>query len=108
MEKLLKLSNGLKVVYLNMPNTPRIAVNFFVKTGVIDEKKAGETSLISKLLLQGTKNLTAQQLAEKIDLYAIDFVTDVKQDYLKVTFNNIFNNRCFYDYAIIFMRKSSR
>lgn len=84
MEKLLNLSNGTKVVYLKMPNTPRIAVNFFIKSGVINEKKAGETSLITKLLLQGTKNLTAQQLAEKIDFYAIDFITDVKQDYLKI------------------------
>ncbi len=84
MEKLLNLSNGLKVVYQKMPNTPRIAVNFFIKAGVVNEKKAGETSLITKLLLQGTKTLSAQELAEKIDFYAIDFITDVKQDYLKV------------------------
>ncbi len=84
MEKMLNLSNGLKVVYQYAPNTPRTAINFFINLGVIDEKKAGETSLITKLLLQGTKNLSAKELAEKIDLYAIEFITDVKQDYIKV------------------------
>ena len=84
MEKVFNLSNGLRVVYKNNPNTPRTAVNFFINSGVIDEKKAGQTSLVSKLLLQGTKNLSAKELAEKIDLYAIDFVTDVKQDYIKI------------------------
>jgi len=84
MEKVLKLSNGLRVVYKQNPETPRIAVNFFMKLGIVDEKKAGETSLITKLLLQGTEKLNAKELAEKIDLYAIDFITDVKQDYLKI------------------------
>ena len=84
MEKVFNLSNGLRIVYRKNPNTPRTAVNFFIKSGVIDETKAGQTSLITKLLLQGTKNLSAKELAEKIDLYAIDFVTDVKQDYIKI------------------------
>jgi len=84
MEKVLKLSNGLTVVYRKNPETPRIALNFFIKSGVIDEKKAGETSLITKLLLQGTNNLSSKELADKIDFYGIDLITDVKQDYLKI------------------------
>ena len=84
MEKLFKLSNGLKVIHKQMPQTPRVAVNFFIKTGIIDEKNAGETSIITKLLLQGTKKLNAKQLADKIDFLAIDFVTDVKHDYMKI------------------------
>lgn len=91
MEKLFELSNGLKVVHKQMPQTPRVAINFFIKTGIIDEKHAGETSIITKLLLQGTKKLSAKQLADKIDFLAIDFITDVKHDYMKiktVTLNN--------------------
>ncbi len=84
MEKLFNLSNGLKIVYQKSLNTPRTAINFFIKSGVIDEKKAGETSIITKLLLQGTKNFSAKELADKIDFYAIDFITDVKQDYIKI------------------------
>ena len=84
MEKVLKLSNGLTVVYNKNSETPRIAINFFIKSGVIDEKKAGETSLITKLLLQGTKNLSSKELADKIEFYGIDLITDVKQDYLKI------------------------
>ena len=84
MEKILMLSNGVKVVFRKNQETPRVAINFYIKSGVIDEKKAGETSLVTKLLLQGTKKLSAKALADKIDLYAIDFITDVKQDYLKI------------------------
>ncbi|MCQ2957320.1 MAG: insulinase family protein [Candidatus Gastranaerophilales bacterium] len=84
MEKISKLSNGLTIVYKKNPQTPRIALNLFIKSGVIDEEKAGETSLITKLLLQGTKNLSSKELADKIDFYGIDLITDVKQDYLKV------------------------
>jgi len=84
MEKIFELSNGLKVVFRKNIETPRTAINFYIKSGIIDEKKAGETSLITKLLLQGTKNLSAKELAEKIDFYAIDFITDVKQDYIKI------------------------
>lgn len=84
MEIFFSLSNGLKVVYRHNSNTPRIAVNFFINSGVIDEYKAGQTSLVTKLLLQGTSNLSAKELAEKIDFYAIDLVTDVKQDYMKI------------------------
>ena len=80
MAKSFELSNGLKVVYEQTKETPRVAINFFIKSGIIDEKKAGETSIIIKLLLQGTKNLSAKELAEKIDFHAIDFVTDSKQD----------------------------
>ena len=84
MEKIINLSNGLRVVYEQVSNTPRCAVNFFINSGVVDERNAGETSLITKLLLQGTEKLSAKELAEKIDLYAIEFITDVKQDYIKI------------------------
>ena len=84
MEKIFELSNGLKVVYRKNPETPRIAVNFFIKTGIIDEKKAGETSLITRLLLQGTSSRTAKEIAEQTDFYGVELVSDVKQDYLKI------------------------
>ncbi|MCR4880592.1 MAG: insulinase family protein [bacterium] len=84
MEKIFELSNGLKVVFRRNTETPRIAINFFINTGIIDEKKAGETSLITKILLQGTEKRTAKEIAEQTDFYAIELVTDVKQDYLKI------------------------
>ena len=84
MEKMFELSNGLKVIFKKNPETPRIAINFFIGMGIIDEKKAGETSLITKLLLQGTTNRSAKEIAEQTDFYGVELITDVKQDYLKV------------------------
>ena len=84
MEKIFELSNGLKVVYKKNPETPRVAVNFFINAGIIDEKKAGETSLITRLLLQGTHYRTAKEIADQTDFYGVELVSDVKQDYLKI------------------------
>ncbi len=84
MEKTFELSNGLKVVFRQNKQTPRTAINFFINTGIVDEKKAGETSLITKLLLQGTQKRTAKEIADQTDFYGVELVTDVKQDYLKI------------------------
>ena len=84
MEKIFELSNGLKVVFRQNKQTPRTAINFFINMGIKDEKKAGETSLITKLLLQGTQKRTAKEIAEQTDFYGVELVTDVKQDYLKI------------------------
>ena len=84
MEKIFELSNGLKVVFRRNSETPRIAINFFINTGIVDEKKAGETSLITKLILQGTAKRTAKEIAEQTDFYGVELLTDVKQDFLKI------------------------
>ena len=48
------------------------------------KKKAGETSLITKLLLQGTQIRTAKEIAGQTDFNGVELITDVKQDYMKI------------------------
>ncbi len=79
------LKNGIKAVYKQNKNTPRVGfcLNFSIND---DEKFAGTYSLMSRLLLQGTKNRTSEKLAKELDENAIELDIDMKQDYLRFRF----------------------
>ena len=80
-----ELKNKIKAVYKQNKNTPRVGVclNF----GIIDsEKIAGTYYLMVRLLMQGTKKFSSEQLANILDLNAIKFNVDLKQDYLRFRF----------------------
>ncbi|MDD3150593.1 MAG: pitrilysin family protein [Candidatus Gastranaerophilales bacterium] len=79
-----KLSNGIKVITKNNPNTPRTAVNICSPFGIKDEQKAGVASLSGRLLLQGTKTRTAEEIANLIDENALEIGVDFKQDFSKI------------------------
>lgn len=78
------LSNGIKVITRKNKNTPRIAVNLFVDSGIKCEAKAGEASLAGRLLLQGTNSRNAEEIARELDNNAIEMNVDTKQDYTKI------------------------
>lgn len=79
------LKNNIKAIYKQNKNTPRVGfcLNFAITE---DEKFAGIYSLMSRLLLQGTKNRTSEQLAKELDENAIELDVDMKQDYLRFRF----------------------
>jgi zinc protease len=79
-----ELSNKIKVIFKKNPNTPRMAINFFIDSGMKNESKAGVATLASRLLLQGTTSRTQEELSKEIDNYAIDLSADSKQDYSKI------------------------
>lgn len=76
------LKNNLHAIYQDSPNTPRIALTLNIAINT-PEKKAGINSLITRLLTQGTKNLSAEQIANELDENAIEFYSDNKQDYFR-------------------------
>lgn len=77
-----RLTNDIKAVYKQNKNTPRVGLsfNFAINTG---EKLPGVYCLVARLLLQGTKNRTSEQLANELDQNAIELNCDMKQDYLR-------------------------
>ena len=77
-----ELKNGIKSVYKQNPETPRIALtlNFSIND---EEKLAGTYSLMSRLLMQGTKKYNNEQIATLLDENGIQIITDMKQDYLR-------------------------
>lgn len=83
--KIIKLKNNTEFYYKKNENTPRVALclNFSIEE---PEKGAGIQALMARLFMQGTKTRSAQQLAEELDAYAIEFSSELKQDYLSFRF----------------------
>lgn len=80
-----RLNNNIDLFYKRNENTPRVAfcMNFSLNQV---EKFPGLYTVMTRLFMQGTKNRTAEQLAEEFDRYAIDFICELKQDYLRFKF----------------------
>ena len=77
-----ELQNGIKSVYKKNNETPRMAItmNFSINE---EEKFAGTYSLMTRLLLQGTKTYNNEELAKILDENGIELIADMKQDYLR-------------------------
>lgn len=75
--KKLYLSNGLKVLYGNNDNLPKIdmLLDFKVKHTYDPEDKLGLCSFVFDMLLEGTKNYTADELADILESYGISIET---------------------------------
>lgn len=83
--KNLNLRNNIEVFCKKTPNTPRIALCFNLRNNN-PSKIAGVDTIMTRLFLQGTKTRTAEQLAQELDSYAIEFSADVKSDYIRLKF----------------------
>ena len=77
-----ELDNKISGVYCEAKNTPRVAIVLNIAINN-PEKIAGTYSLMNRLLLQGTKNYSSEELANLLDKNAIELNTDMKQDYLR-------------------------
>ncbi len=80
-----KLKNNIEYIYKKNENTPRMALclNFSINK---PEVKPGVYMLMSRLLLQGTKNFNSEQLANEFEKYAIDFSSEIFTNYLRLKF----------------------
>ena len=75
------LKNGIKTTIKINKNTPRTAIVIFFKINQIS--KTGLYYLMSNLLFQGTKQRSAEQLAQELDENAIEINFDTKADYIR-------------------------
>ena len=83
--KLTKLKNNIEFFYKKNQDTPRSAlcINF----ALCDyDNRPGVNALMARLLFQGTKTKTSEQIAEEFDSCGIDFVVEMKMDYLRFRF----------------------
>ena len=80
--KMFVLENDIEVFYKQNADTPRVALcmNFSLNQPL---DNPGVYSLVSRLLIQGTKNRTSEMLSNELDTYAIEMSTDLKLDYLQ-------------------------
>ena len=80
-----ELNNNTKVFCKRNINTPRIALCFNLR--VADKaKEAGIYTIMTRLFLQGTKKRSAEDIANELDSYAIEFSTDSRPDYIRFKF----------------------
>ena len=77
-----KLSNNIDFAYKNNPNTPRVALYLNMSLNN-PNVKAGVHSIMTRLFMQGTQKFNAEQLSEELDKNAIEFTSELKQDYIK-------------------------
>ena len=106
-----KLQNNIEYIYKQNKNTPRMALYLNILINK-PEAKPGIYALMSRLLLQGTKKYTSEELANEFEKYAIDFSCDQVSDYLRVRFlclnedfpkavelmNEVLTNSTFYEF----------
>lgn len=76
------LENNISLVLKENKNTPRHAMCFYFKIEN-PESKAGLYTILNRLFLQGTKNRTAQELANELDENAIDCYSEMKHDFIR-------------------------
>lgn len=78
-----KLSNNIKVITRQNPNTPRVSINLYIASGSKYDKIPGTSNMLSRLLLQGTTSRSAEEIANELDSNAIELGVESKQDYLR-------------------------
>ncbi len=84
-KKVFRLKNNIEIFYKKNANTPRIALCFNLKFNK-KETVPGIDAIMARLFMQGTKTRSAEQLAEELDSYAIEFSTDARPDYIRLKF----------------------
>lgn len=77
-----KLKNNIKSVFRHNKNTPRVGLCLNISINEA-EKLAGTYCLMGRLLQQGTKTRSSEELATELEENAIDFCCEMKQDYLR-------------------------
>jgi zinc protease len=81
------LPNGLTILLKEDHSSKTIALEGYIKGGVWleEEKNAGICNFTTAMLLKGTKDYSADQLAQKIDSLGIDLNTQTSPDYSRLS-----------------------
>ena len=80
------LSNGVEIHSLPAPEFGVVRVSFVFRAGSACQRKAFVASSTANLLSEGTRDMTAQQIAERLDFYGSYFDVNIDRDYVYVSF----------------------
>ncbi len=78
------LKNGINLIIQENKNTPRVSLEIFIKANNELSLLPGLASITARLLLQGTKTRTQEEIARFIDENGIEFSIDAKNDFLRI------------------------
>ncbi len=89
-----KLSNGLKVYGIEQAELPLIQFNIVLKGGHYLDKieKSGVANLIAKVINQGTKNKTPEELEEEIDMLGAYINVNATNNNISISVNTLSRN----------------
>ena len=81
------MENGLIVLHTERNNLPIVKVSLLIKASPLDEpsEKAGLANLTARMLNEGTKNRTSQQISEEIEFIGGSVGASADDDYTMVS-----------------------
>ena len=77
----IQLPGGVPLFVLNSGSQPIIKLEFLFASGTWYETKPGVAYFTAKMLQEGTKKKTAQEIAAYLDYYGAELTIEVKPDY---------------------------
>ena len=77
-------TNG-PIYILNSPSQPVVQIDLIFESGSFYEKKTGVANFTASMILEGTKKLSYNDIAEKIDYFGASVETNVGLDYLTIS-----------------------
>lgn len=79
--EVISLMSGPTLLFSRQKGASRLALNVYTRGGNCIDHIPGEMDIIDRLLLKGTYDLTAEQIAVKLDDLCLDLDTDTARDY---------------------------
>ena len=79
------LSNGLELIIFKTGSQEIVKVEMIFEAGIMFQDKALCASTTSSMLQEGSKNFTAEEIAEKLDFYGSHLSLTIDKDYAKAT-----------------------
>lgn len=88
----LKLDNGISFYQLISGSQPVIRLEFIFDAGIRHQKKTLQAAYTNSMLLEGTKKLSAQEIAEKFDYYGAFVAPEIDNDRAAITLHCLTKN----------------
>ena len=79
-------ANGTPIYAINCPEYEVVRVSFVFHAGSTTQRHPFTASATANMLAEGSRNMTSQQIAEKLDYYGSYFDINIDRDYSYITF----------------------
>lgn len=79
------LPNGITLLSKPLKSSSTVAVKIFVKGGQGVETIPGTSTLVSSVMMQGTKSRTAEQISQELESKGMNLTVSADDDYIEVT-----------------------
>lgn len=81
-----KAQNGTPIYAIHCPEYEVVRLSFIFHAGSTTQSHPFAASATANMLAEGSQNLTAQQIAERLDYYGSYFDINIDRDYAYITF----------------------